>query len=594
MLFAALLLTISTSVFSDEDEKHDDNIAIKVKVYAETGGIFTDNPANPNIKVSIPVGALETDAILKVKKLKYKKYKKFNNNSNGVASPAYKITLLSKDDDDDDEYSKPTTILIPIEIAISADPLPIHPQIGELARFTGKNFKSGKWQRMMTNFYRPSTGMVASLTKQAVIKLKVQHRTLKTISGPAIARGKNLYFNETWGAERMWTGRFRLQELLNVVKPADALALGVQIDVRNVPQPIVDILLSNDFAAKQAAFQDPALTRALIKADAIIGVRGKFNDPDNPDLITEVGLTCALCHVTVSKTPIQLAVNSDPVPLPIGVPILGPPNVDMNGGMILSLTPYVQEVTPELIPQYQAWGPGRFDPRFFEGNPVNDNVFNPSSIPPHWNFTDLGDQGYSVPWIGVTKMRPDNHSLASGPECGIDLVLGANGAWGTPNASILDIEIGNSLPQEFQDALIIAEIEEPGNDIQESDLLDIEAFLKSIVSPAPGKFNETLAVHGWKLFYGKANCVACHSTSEGTGEGYFNNIVESLPQGLLANGIKVPGLRGLAHTAPYFHDGSAETLFDVMKRYTSDDIPQVPNNLSDDELLALAEYMKTL
>ncbi|VAW62150.1 hypothetical protein MNBD_GAMMA10-826, partial [hydrothermal vent metagenome] len=233
-------------------------------------------------------------------------------------------------------------------------------------------------------------------------------------------------------------------------------------------------------------------------------------------------------------------------------------------------------------------------PRFFAGNPVNDDVFNPSSIPPHWNFTDLGDQGYSVPWIGVLKMRSDNHSLASGPECGIDLVLGANGAWGTDKASILDIEIGNQLPQVFEDRIAVAEIVEPGNDIKTADLLDMEAFLKSIVSPAPHDFDEVKAEAGWKLFYGKANCVACHSTPEGTGEGYFDNIVENPPQGLLAIGIKTPGLRGLHHTAPYFHDGSAATLLDVMKRYTSPDIPQVPSDLSENELLELVEYMHSL
>jgi len=148
--------------------------------------------------------------------------------------------------------------------------------------------------------------------------------------------------------------------------------------------------------------------------------------------------------------------------------------------------------------------------------------------------------------------------------------------------------------QEFQDRLTVAEITEPGNDIKERDLLDIEAFLKSIVSPAPHDFDEAKAEAGWKLFYGKANCVACHSTPEGTGEGYFTNIVESPPQGLLAIGIKTPGLRGLAHTAPYFHDGSAATLLDVMKRYTSPDIPQVPSDLSENELLELVEYMHSL
>ncbi len=61
---------------------------------------------------------------------------------------------------------------------------------------------------------------------------------------------------------------------------------------------------------------------------------------------------------------------------------------------------------------------------------------------------------------------------------------------------------------------------------------------------------------GITLFFGKANCVACHESAEGTGDkGYFTHIVENPPQGLLAIGIKTPGLRGLAYTAPYFHDG---------------------------------------
>ncbi|VAW61928.1 hypothetical protein MNBD_GAMMA11-1630 [hydrothermal vent metagenome] len=601
MLLAVCMLSVTSNSFAMKSDKGADKyefekefefedkkwIVIKAKVYADKGGVFVDDKYSPNIEVTIPAGALEYDAVLKVAKIKYKKKYK-----SSAASPAYKVVLLTKKKG---KKWVPVNILKPIEVAITANPLPVHPQIGELERFVGKSWKKGEWQRMMTNFYRPSTGMVVSLTKQAVIKLRVQHRTLKTVSGPAVARGEDLYFNETWGAEKMWTGRFRMNELLNVVAPATAVSLGVQVDIRKVPQPIIDVLVSDDFAAKQAALQDPALTRALIKADAVVGVRGKFNDPDDPTLITEVGLTCALCHVTVTKTPIQLEAGADPVPMPFGVPVLGPPNTTMNAGMILSFTPYVQEETPELIPQYQAWGPGRFDPRFFEGNPVNDNVFNPSSIPPHWNFTDLADQNYTVPWIGVLQTRSDNHSLASGPECGIDLVLGANGAWMTDNASVQDIELGNPLPIEFQERLILAEQTEPGNDIDVNDLLDVEAFLKSIVSPAPHDFDEKMAEEGWKLFYGKANCVACHSTPEGTGSaGYFTNIVENPPQGLLAMGIKTPGLRGLPHTAPYFHDGSAATLLDVMVRYTSPEIPEVPSDLTEDQLLALVEYMKSL
>ena len=85
-------------------------------------------------------------------------------------------------------------------------------------------------------------------------------------------------------------------------------------------------------------------------------------------------------------------------------------------------------------------------------------------------------------------------TLASAPECGIDLVLGVNGAWGTENASVKNIEIVNDLPQEFWDRLVVAEQEQPGNDIIEQDMLDLEAFMQSIVSPALGEFDEATVV----------------------------------------------------------------------------------------------------
>ncbi|HHJ14071.1 MAG TPA: c-type cytochrome [Gammaproteobacteria bacterium] len=439
--------------------------------------------------------------------------------------------------------------------------------------------------------------MVLTRTTNTHPRLRPVFRTLQARSGPEVERGRELYMEETWGDEAFWGDFFELHKVLNNVTPAMAVAIGAQVDITKVPQPIVDVMLSDNFAAKQAALEDPAVARALLKADAVVGVRGVYDDPDNPDMMTSVGLTCAICHVTVQPTPFQLEADADPVLLPIGPVVFGPPNTRIDPGLLLSFTPRVQPGGSENvnIEQYQSWGPGRVDPRFFPNNPFNDGVFNPSSIPPHWNYLDLAEQGYAATWIGVLQLRPDNHSLASAPECGIDLVLDRNGAWGTPNASIQDIEIGNPLPQEFLDRLEVAEINEPGNELRRQDLLDLEAFLQSIVSPAPGPFDEAMAEKGWRLFFGKANCAACHGSGEGTGaEGqYFTNIVENPPQGLLSIGIKTPGLRGLAYTAPYFHDGSAATLADVVARYTSPDIPEVPE-LSAEEQAALVEYLKSL
>ena len=582
-LFTALgVLGAAASAHGYKHERKK-SVVIKAFVPASTGGVFMDNPQNPRVTISIPAGALSADAKLIVKR---KKHVRSPGGTLTAAGAVYSIWLKSAH-----HGWRPLTLGQPMEVALATDRAPEHPQLGEVAIY-----RDGGWKRMMANFYRTSDSVVLTRTKNTHPRLRAVFRTLQARSGPEVERGRELYTEETWGDEAIWGDFYELHKVLNTVSPNMAVGVGAQVDISKVPQFIIDVMLSDDFAAKQAALDDPAVARVLLKADAIVGIRGVYDDPDNPDMMTSVGLTCAICHVTVKPTAFQLEADADPVPLPIGPLVFGPPNTRMDAGLLLSFTPRVQGGSENVnIADYQGWGPGRIDPRFFPNNPFNDGVFNPSSIPQHWNYLDLAEQGYAATWIGVLQTRPDNHSLASAPECGIDLVLDRNGAWGTPNASIQDIEIGNPLPQEFLDKLEVAEITEPGNDLLKQDLLDVEAFLQSIVSPAPGPFDEAKAEQGWRLFYGKANCVACHSSGEGTGAvgKYFTNIVENPPQGLLSIGIKTPGLRGLAFTAPYFHDGSAATLADVVQRYTSTDIPEVPD-LSAQEQMALVEYMKSL
>ncbi|MDT8283028.1 MAG: c-type cytochrome, partial [Gammaproteobacteria bacterium] len=391
--------------------------------------------------------------------------------------------------------------------------------------------------------------------------------------------------------------------------PAMAVDLGLQVNASKLPQPMLDIFMGDDFAAKQAALNDPMAARMLMQADAVVGVKARFEDPNDPMRVTELGLTCAVCHVTVSKTPVQLAEGEAPVDLPIGMPVFGPPNTRLNASGLLSASPAlpVERNGRDATLAELDWPRGSADPRFFPNNPFDDDAINPTSIPPHWNFLDLAEQSYAVTWNGVIQSRPGNDAIAAAAECGIDLVMGANGAFGTSlpqvlqagssnSAAITNFEIGNDLPQEFWDRLAVAEIEEPGNEVSEANLLDVQAFLQSIVSPPPGPFDEAKAEQGMELFFGKANCVACHNSAEGTGaEGqYFTNITEQAPTGLLALGIKTPGLRGLAFTAPYFHDGSAATLEEVVARYTSEDIPEVPSYLTAGEQAAIVEYLKSL
>jgi len=64
------------------------------------------------------------------------------------------------------------------------------------------------------------------------------------------------------------------------------------------------------------------------------------------------------------------------------------------------------------------------------------------------------------------------------------------------------------------------------------------------------------AQRGLRLFAGSAGCAACHSGPDFT-------------SGTLAGEFRIPGLRNVALTAPYMHDGSLATLADVVKHYAA-------------------------
>ena len=55
--------------------------------------------------------------------------------------------------------------------------------------------------------------------------------------------------------------------------------------------------------------------------------------------------------------------------------------------------------------------------------------------------------------------------------------------------------------------------------------------------------------------------------------------------------FKVPSLRNVALTGPYFHDGSVETLNDAVKKMG---FHQLGKNLSDDEINKIVTFLKTL
>ncbi len=125
------------------------------------------------------------------------------------------------------------------------------------------------------------------------------------------------------------------------------------------------------------------------------------------------------------------------------------------------------------------------------------------------------------------------------------------------------------------------------------------------------------AERGIALFVGKGRCIACHNGPNFT-DGTFHNIGTSPPRGdgtradegrarvtgLAEDGGKflTPTLRQVATTAPYFHDGSANTLKDVLDHIDGgatadpnhDPLVTTPLGLTEQEKFDLFSFLQTL
>ena len=115
----------------------------------------------------------------------------------------------------------------------------------------------------------------------------------------------------------------------------------------------------------------PATTVALLKLDAVVGLKGTVETINGVDTLTRVGITCALCHSTVD----------DSFAPGIGKRLDGWPNRDLNPGAIIALSPALDAATKAV---YQSWGPGKYDPRF-----NLDGLNKPAVIPPAYGLAGV-------------------------------------------------------------------------------------------------------------------------------------------------------------------------------------------------------------
>jgi len=95
---------------------------------------------------------------------------------------------------------------------------------------------------------------------------------------------------------------------------------------------------------------------------------------------------------------------------------------------------------------------------------------------------------------------------------------------------------------------------------------------------------------GYRLFK-SLGCVSCHQGVNVGGNlfqrhGVFRPLGRREPVML-----RVPSLRNVAETAPYFHDGSAPTLEDAVRRMGA---AQLNFNLTDEQISTIVAFLHTL
>lgn len=373
-----------------------------------------------------------------------------------------------------------------------------------------------------------------------------------------VAEGQDVFRYWTFGDESFWTDVLQMNEVVQAaVDPQTALAVGLKVDAEALPPEIVEAIQNGE-----VDLTDPQTTLALLSLNAVVGVQGQVSENEDGSLsLDRMGITCALCHSTVDNS---FAPG-------IGSRLDGYPNRDLDPGLIISLSPALDQETKDI---YASWGPGMYDPRF-----NHDGQSNPVVIPPAYGL-------YGLPKAIFTGDGDVEHEPA-GPV-----------AYWNRYVAVTQMH-GHGV---FKDERLNWEVDYREDDDLVTDKLPaLQAYQYSIAAPAApqGSYNEEAAARGKMLFNSKAQCSTCHSgprftdvteggvlhpasASVAVDKDYINRSATKM--------WRVTPLKGIWQHPPYFHDGSSATLNDVVERYNQEN----NLNLTDTEKADLAEYLKSL
>jgi hypothetical protein len=396
-----------------------------------------------------------------------------------------------------------------------------------------------------------------------------------------IEQGKEIFRYDTFGDENFWSGLLHIDKAIlgedlggfgPGVSPATALQVGLKVDAEALPAEVVAAI-----QAGKVDLNDPATTVTLLKLNSVVGVQGTFNDAGE---MTQIGITCAVCHSTVD----------DSFAPGIGKRLDGWPNRDLNVGAIISLTDnaepvanllHVDEATLRTV--LGAWGPGKFNAGLMvDGIALRPDGSVASNLLPaayglskdiYATYTGWGDVTYWNAFVSNIEM----HGL---------------GTFNDPRLNDAD-KFPIATENGFHDI-------KNDPDLISSKLPALLEYQVSLDTPVPpkGSFDEKAAKRGKKIFNGKAECLTCHSgpmfsdaerdlhSPEEIGIDAFE--ADRSPTGM----YRTTPLRGVWARANggYYHDGRFPTLVEVVDHYND----HFDLSLSKNEKSDLIQYLKSL
>lgn len=401
----------------------------------------------------------------------------------------------------------------------------------------------------------------------------------KPLNPALVKEGKEIFRFDTFGDEDFWSGLLHIDKAIagsnnggfgDGVSPKTALAVGLKVDAEALPPAVVDAIKSG-----AADLDDPATTLALLKLNAVVGVKGNFNTDGG---LKSIGITCAVCHSTVD----------DSFAPGIGKRLDGWPNRDLNVGTIISLTDnaqpiadmlHVDEATLRTV--LNMWGPGKFAAQvFLDGKALRpDGKVAANLIPAAFGlrgidlttYTGFGDISYWNAFVGTLEMHGKGSFRDDRLNDPLKYPIAVeNNFWNVTN----------------------------NPDLLTSKLPALKAYQHSLDAPKPpvGSFNQTAAARGKSVFLTKAKCATCHTPPL-----LADNILHSAEELGIDDFEAKRSPTGKYRTMPlgglftkmkggFYHDGRFATLNDVVNHYDT----HLQTNLSTTEKLDLVEYLKSL